>query len=371
MDIKSVRDKLSQALAAPEDDAKYQAFVNAYIMLLDEVNINSDSANLAIEGVNLDQGVNFLDAFAALDKKQVQDAWKVIRGCEAYKNNENNNALKLMCSFAASALGGDLNTASILGNILTALVLSAYQQKQEQVQSEVYEILKVYILEMLAKDAKLPEWKAVKMTPDNLLKFCRLMNDMFELPEIKNEPGKYPVLFEFKKWISNGKVHAEEAIEIKEREKNKPPKKSDELLKLVEHFKGLEEELDKSIHEASKLALEKKKFEESLYATEAEKRALEKRIKELEHEIVELNSKVNQANQEVDERKRLNDAQIQYREDAQLSLLQDIARALKAEYGDYAETKDAPMSEMLGEIYREKLKQIFKILEQKGIKVEG
>lgn len=29
------------------------------------------------------------------------------------------------------------------------------------------------------------------------------------------------------------------------------------------------------------------------------------------------------------------------------------------------------MSEMLGEIYREKLKQIFKILEQKGIKVEG
>ena len=86
-------------------------------------------------------------------------------------------------------------------------------------------------------------------------------------------------------------------------------------------------------------------------------------------EIEELKTKVSQANQEVDERKKLNDAQVQYREDTQAALLQDIARALKPEYGDYAETINVPMNEMLGEIYREKLKQIFKILEQKGIKV--
>lgn len=371
MDIKSVRNKLSQALAAPEDDAKYQVFVNAYVMLLDEMKINNDTACIAIEGVTIDKGVNFLDTFARLEKKEVQDAWKVIRGCEAYKNNVEYNALKLMSSCVASALGGDLNAASILGCILTALVDSAYQQKQEQVQPEVYEILKEYILEALTKDAKLPDWKRIKITPDNMLKFCRLMNAMLEHSEIKNQPGKYPALFELKKWISNGKVHAEEAIERKEREKNKPPKKSGELQKLVEHFKNLEEQLDKSIHEASKLALEQKRLKESLYVTEVEKKALEKRIKGLEQEIEELNSKVNKANQEVDERKRLNDAQIQLREDAQFSLLQDIARALKAEYGDYAETKDTPMSEMLGEIYREKLKKIFKILEQKGIKVEG
>ena len=60
---------------------------------------------------------------------------------------------------------------------------------------------------------------------------------------------------------------------------------------------------------------------------------------------------MSQANQEIDERIRLNDAQVQYREDSRTSVLQDIARALIAEFGDYAESKDAPMSEMLGVIY--------------------
>lgn len=116
--------------------------------------------------------------------------------------------------------------------------------------------------------------------------------------------------------------------------------------------------------------MEKKSLQEEIDKLEIDRREKENAIKVLQNEVEGLKSKVSQANQEIDERKRLNDAQVQYREDSRTSL-QDIARALKAEYGDYAETKDAPMSEMLGEIYREKLKQIFKILEQKGIKVEG
>lgn len=369
MDVKSVREKLLQVIETPENDAKYQAFINDYTILLDEVKINADTANIAIEAVKLDQGVNFLDTFAALDKKQVQDAWKATRNCEGFKNNVDYGAFRLMCSFAASALGGDVNTSSILGNILTAAVCFAKQQKQETIEATVYEIVKEYLLEMLSKDAKLPEWKSVKMTPENALIFCTIMEQTLELKSVQEAGNDIPAAFLFKKWISAGKQYANEAKVLKEKEKNKPPKKSAELLALVEHFKALEEELDKSIHEATKLTLQANSLQDELYKSEAAGRDKDKRIKELRAEIEELKSKVSQANQEVDERKKLNDAQVQYREDSQASLLQDIARALKPEYGDYAETKDAPMSEMLGEIYREKLKQIFKILEQKGIKV--
>ena len=103
MEIASVREKLNQVLAEPENDNKYQAFINDYTLLLDEMKVNADTANLAIEAVNLDQGVNFLDTFAALNKKEVQDAWKATRGCEGFKNNIDLKALKLMSSFAASA----------------------------------------------------------------------------------------------------------------------------------------------------------------------------------------------------------------------------------------------------------------------------
>ena len=40
---------------------------------------------IAIEAVKLDQGTNFLDIFAELDKKQIKDAWKIILNCGELK----------------------------------------------------------------------------------------------------------------------------------------------------------------------------------------------------------------------------------------------------------------------------------------------
>ena len=49
------------------------------------------------------------------------------------------------------------------------------------------------------------------------------------------------------------------------------------------------------------------------------------------------------------------------------ALLQDIANELKAEYQDFVESESDEMDLVLGEIYREKLRNIFKILDKKGI----
>ena len=50
--------------------------------------------------------------------------------------------------------------------------------------------------------------------------------------------------------------------------------------------------------------------------------------------------------------------------------LQEVAKALRVEFGDFFVTETAPMNEVLGEIYREKIKNIAKILDAKGIKVK-
>ncbi len=366
MEIKTVEEKMIQALSKPNDEKLVQEYIGDYVAVLDELKITADTANLAVNGVDLDQGVNFLDAFASLEKKAIQTAWKTIHECEAFKNNENRKALKLACAFAASAFGGDPNTAFVVGNILTAVVALIKEPTKED-----FEIIREYIFEIITKETKLPEWNDIRMTPENALLFCEIISKSIQYIDEKEKEETIPVAGKIGKWNASIKMQAEEAKELKDREKNKPLKKSEELRKLVDHFKGLEDELDRSIYECAKLATDKKKLQEEICELEDQKRKLSSKISELEKEIEDLNSKVNKANQEVDERKKLNDAQVQYREDAQASLLQDIARALKAEYGDYAETKDSPMDIMLGEIYREKLKQIFKILEQKGIKVEA
>lgn len=370
MKAKLVREKLVTLLETPENDVKYQAFIDEYIGLLDQVKINADTANIAIEAITIDHGVNFLDAFANLDKKQVLNAWKATRDCASFKNNKDYNALKLMGAFTTSALEGEANTASILGNILTAVVNLTKLPKQGEVQPEVCDIIREYILEVIPKDSKLPEWKNVKMTTENALEFCTVMEKILESSSVKDAVSKIPAAFSIKKWISMGKQYAEEERILKEREKNKPIKRSKELLALSEHFKMLEDELDKSVHKEIKLTIQRNFLQEELAKSEALGREREKTIKTLQDEIEELKSKVTLANQEVDKRKKLNDAQVKYREDSQASLLQDIASALKPEYEDYAETKDVLMNNMLGEIYREKIKQIFKILDQKGIKVE-
>ena len=85
MDVKTIREKLAAVLKEQENDTKYRVFIDDYTMLLDEVKVNTETANLAIEAVKLDQGTNFLDIFAELDKKQIKDAWKIILNCGELK----------------------------------------------------------------------------------------------------------------------------------------------------------------------------------------------------------------------------------------------------------------------------------------------
>lgn len=370
MELRKIQQKLEECLKNTSNDSLVQDYIGQFVMLLDEKNVTSETACLAIDGVDLDNGVNFLDTFAALNKKQSQDAWKIIKNCESYKQNRNFNSLKLMASFAASALGGDINTKSILGNILIALVESSKFEKEED-EALVYTTLVEYLFEPLQEGGVFPDWNTIKIGPERIINLCDLLEQAILYKKLQDMESMRTIVYQVRLWIQQGREYADGLRELQEREKNKPPKKAFELAKLADHFKLVEEELEKAIHENVQLAMEQKKMTDALSYSEREKKMLEKQVKQLEDTVNTLRLEVQNANRMVQERKILNDAQVQYREDSKISLLNDISRSLKAEYEDFAETQDVPMNETLGEIYREKLKQIFKILYQKGIKMEG
>lgn len=371
MDTKKVEEKLRECLNNLSNDVVIQEYIGQFVMLLDEKKITMETACLAIDGIDLDHGVNFLDVFESLDKKQVQDAWKKIRDCASYKKNQNYDSLKLMTSFAASALAGDINAQFILGNILTAIVDSSKFGKKDVNESNVYKILREYLFEPLQDGLVLPEWDSVKISPEKILALCNLLEQTMEHENLRDSEDMRVIVHQMNLWVQQGKTYAEEVMELQQREKNKPQRKALELAKLAEHFKAVEDELEKVIHENVQLTMEQKKLMTAISTVETEKQELEEKVRTLEKKVSELNSDIQKANQTANERKALNDAQVQYRKDSKVALLNDIARSLRAEYGDFAETKDIPMNETLGEIYREKLKQIFKILDQKGIKMEG
>ena len=162
MDVKKIREKLAAVLKESENDTKYRAFLDDYTMLLDEVKVNTDTANLAIEAVKLDQGNNFLDIFAGLDKKQVKDAWKIILNCGELKKNIDYGTFELMCSFAASSLVGLLKKCrtwdfDISDMIPDEKLLDEYEQEIELLENKADKTdgENKYLQELLLKERKL------------------------------------------------------------------------------------------------------------------------------------------------------------------------------------------------------------------------
>lgn len=70
---------------------------------------------------------------------------------------------------------------------------------------------------------------------------------------------------------------------------------------------------------------------------------------------------------ELDERRKLCRVQAEYREECILARLNELGEKLSVEYGDFIESIDFPMDDVLGEIYREKLKSIYRIVTSFGI----
>jgi len=70
------------------------------------------------------------------------------------------------------------------------------------------------------------------------------------------------------------------------------------------------------------------------------------------------------------EYQQLIEAQKQYRIDSHKSFCEETAQKLRPEFEDFFESEDMPMTEVLGEIYREKLRHIAKILKQQGIYIK-
>ena len=110
-----------------------------------------------------------------------------------------------MCSFAASALAGDANTYSILGNILTAMVNSAKLPEQEKIDTAAYEIVRELLLEALPKNTKFPEWETVKMASNHMESFCTIMEHTLALKSVQEAGTGIPAAFNMNMWIAKGK----------------------------------------------------------------------------------------------------------------------------------------------------------------------
>jgi len=132
----------------------------------------------------------------------------------------------------------------------------------------------------------------------------------------------------------------------------------------------LKKQLRDSVYREEKLAQDIEKLNEQITALMHQKADLEHQIKELNGNVEQQQKILAEAGKEIEERKAINDAFDALKKNDEVAIFKDIANDLKAEYRDFKDSEADDMDIQLGEIYREKLLNIFRILEKKGIKVE-
>ena len=179
--------------------------------------------------------------------------------------------------------------------------------------------------------------------------------------------GKYKNI---RQWASNGIKLAEEQIERERIEAKIPKSMVSDLQAIVDHYKSVEKQVRDEVYDMARMEKEIERLRNDISKLNSEKQDLESKITSLNNDVDTHKKEIIERDKEIEERKKINDAADALKKNDEEGMLRDIANELKAEYRDIVDSENDEMDIQLGEIYKEKLRNIFKILEKKGIKME-
>lgn len=366
---KKLQELLQIALSQPENEDAKDAYIEAMTSALAKDSDVAGTVTSAIKGVSIDHATCIRDLIESDkgDAKRRAELFKAIKNDDLLKGEKKSpEAFRFLCVLLASAIGSKAVLDNLLPFIVSSLVPKDWDGEIHTSEKKCRDFEEFFLLELPAK-AVMPDWKAMKVKASIANKLMVWLEAY--LPKDVSNEDLLAAAKGITRWINIGKPYISGKLEKEEWEATRPARKTEELIALAEHYKKTDEALDK-LHEENK-------------GLKKDVQALHRQIEEQQGIIREMNASAaaqqkaleaakqteTEYQHKLQESQNLNVSLETFRKDAEASLLQDIANALRAEYQDFMASIDDEMDIELGEIYREKLKSIFRILEGKGIKV--
>ena len=364
MEIKELKSILDAAQKDEKNDAARNDYYDAITKCLKGKKISDEVLSVIIRGVDIDRAANFFDYLEKVQKNDIQSLWKRIRENKEIKDNSNNNAVKFLSALLLQSLTRLGCTDVICSGVLIALI-HLLKNDKKQIPCKVYEpiILDYLVMDIPPKTALL-RWEEIKAPGEVSRDFSEII---LAITADKEKQEEYKGV---RNWANIGIRYAEKKIRTEKIEARIPKSHINDLMALVQHYQLVEDQVRKSEYTIEDLGDEIQKLQGQLDELNQSKHLLEAEIKRLESTIEDKEGMLSKAEQEVDERKAINDAFNTKKKMDEEALLSDIANELKAIYQDFMESESDQMDEILGDIYREHIRNIFKILKNKGIKVE-
>lgn len=388
-------EKLEQLIAIPKKSdaskATRKEFKNEILSLLQEEGFSENAEKY------LWAGFSFCGAeplFDYLNFQTKEDQVKIIDElfkCVSYVKNEKSNGFKMCLSLLAYELKYCQDNLEIIGMLIKACV-GKYKKKDGSISKDNTKIIEKYFVLTLSTQNKLLDLNTLTIKPVIIHEFCKYIIDT--CATITGKKTEKQVAF-VSEWLKSALSKPEEEIsknlnEVTTSSTEASEKSSstqintcnassnDSLFGMVAQLKDLSARLFSRAEESEK----EKKANQLLKSAHKENigklKTAEDTISELQNQLIEAEAKIDAQSKQIAESiaeiERLKTVISVYSEDKQSSMdgqLNAIASKLKTEYSEFKDALDLDMTADIGEILRDQLMRVFKILSKAGIDIES
>lgn len=365
MELKELEVTLTDALQNSENDESKVKYADAITAYLKEHKSSNEIITIVVRGMDIDRAANYFDHLERLSKNDLQSVWKQIKDNKEIMSNSNYNGLKFISGMLGLSFMKVGNIESYTGNLAAKIVSIVCNEKHAIAFSSYKPIVLDYFVDEIDKMQlqNYPKWETLKKSGGICKQFAELLLNITD-----DEKGdKYNTI---RKWASIGISFSEKLIEKERIEAKIPKSKISDLYEIAEHYKGVEKQVREDEYEIARLEGIITGLQEEINKLSLENKNLKNDISNLQENIEDQKKDMEKAEKEIDKRKEINDTFSALKKKDEEGLLNDIAEDLKLTYKQVKGSEKTEMSVELGEIYREMIKKIFKILDKKGIRME-
>lgn len=363
MDIKNIENILNEALKETDNLKLKKDYGEAITEYLEEHKSTDEVITIVTKGFSIDQGANYYEFLESMPKEEYTGVWKQIKKNKTIKSNINNNGLRFVAGIFAMALMNESILESQKHHMLS-LMMDIVNAEKEKNGNKSYElILKEVFVDYFPHNYSFPIWEKISAMGKCQKEFAQIILDI-----IQDQPEKEYVGIRY--WASEGLKSAEAQIEKEKIESRIPKSRIEDLQSIVEHYKAVEKQVKKDVYELARLEKNVNNLQQDINRLQKEKGELCSQIETLKQKHQNLQNKLEKAERTISEHKAINDSFSSVKKHEEEALLKEIADEISAEYRDFKDSQYDEMDVVLGEIYREKLRNVFKILERKGITME-
>lgn len=313
--------------------------------------------SIVIRGIDLDRGANYFDSLERAQEKELKAVWKQIhRQSKKMTEEQTDLVLKFLFGMLWMSFMKAGKMEILCGDILIELV-GMIMNKKRPVSDQIYgQILRDYLLDDLDPRNALPEWNSIKASAEDCQQFAQIL--------LKGSGGENTEKYtQIRRWAESGLRYTQEQIKRKKIEEKIPKSHIADLTAIVDHYRDVEKQLREQVYQIAKM-------QDEIGTLYGEKSDLERQVRELTEELTATQQRLDKAEKKVRELAASNKAYNALKKTMKWHCL----RILLTISGRSTMILSIPnrIKWMKNSVIYTggKLKNIFKILRRKGIRME-